>query len=416
MYYGSYRAPRTIVWVIGTIIFIVLVATAFMGYTKDSPKWFNIKKFFKVIRIQDNPGVVYTVRPSLNRELRKVMSYNRPHPISKLATTHINKSFDMIRTRKEILNKSNISLTSSNIRLDKERGCCLLRRSVPHYTTVRRCSISTNSKRSEERLNTILKELDITPVFIFDNLVDLRSSDPKNKVSEKKRQEVLNTTRGLSGIYMIINKVTKDYYVGSASTNRIYSRFCSHLIYFLGSKVVKAAVKKYGLKNFSFIVLELFPKEVNQETNRELLDLEDMYLKLLLPNYNILTEAGSSFGYKHSEIDRNKMKDNYSDARREKIGSLNRGKILSPETIERMRQSALKRKPMSEETKAKCSRTHTRAVVLYNLNDTIFGKYSTMEEAANAINCSARTLRRALATPKKLVKKQWIIKDLGETD
>lgn len=32
MYYGSYRAPRTIVWTIGTVIFILMMATAFLGY------------------------------------------------------------------------------------------------------------------------------------------------------------------------------------------------------------------------------------------------------------------------------------------------------------------------------------------------------------------------------------------------
>lgn len=32
MYYGSYKAPRTLVWVIGTIIFILMVATGFFGY------------------------------------------------------------------------------------------------------------------------------------------------------------------------------------------------------------------------------------------------------------------------------------------------------------------------------------------------------------------------------------------------
>ena len=32
IYYGSYRAPRTIVWVIGTIIFLLMIITAFMGY------------------------------------------------------------------------------------------------------------------------------------------------------------------------------------------------------------------------------------------------------------------------------------------------------------------------------------------------------------------------------------------------
>jgi ubiquinol-cytochrome c reductase cytochrome b subunit len=32
MYYGSYKAPRTLVWTIGTFIFLVMVVTAFLGY------------------------------------------------------------------------------------------------------------------------------------------------------------------------------------------------------------------------------------------------------------------------------------------------------------------------------------------------------------------------------------------------
>lgn len=48
IYYGSYRAPRTLTWAIGTIIFIALVVTAFLGY-KDSPKWFNINIYRVVV-------------------------------------------------------------------------------------------------------------------------------------------------------------------------------------------------------------------------------------------------------------------------------------------------------------------------------------------------------------------------------
>ena len=32
LYYGSYKAPRTLTWVIGTIILITMIATAFLGY------------------------------------------------------------------------------------------------------------------------------------------------------------------------------------------------------------------------------------------------------------------------------------------------------------------------------------------------------------------------------------------------
>lgn len=234
-------------------------------------------------------------------------------------------------------------------------------------------------------------------MYIFENLV-----------REDIRKQILNETKGLSGIYLIVNKITKDYYIGSAATNRFYARFSNHLIYFRGSKIVKAAVKKYGLENFAFLILELYPNIVTKENNKELLDLEDRYLKLLLPNYNILTEAGSSFGYKHTEVDRQKMKDLFTNERRELIGSLNRAALpqkLSPETIEKIREKALNRPPMSDETKQKCI-THTRPVVLYNLNGTVYGEYSTILDAAFAINCHEKTIRRALKKEKGLVKRQ----------
>jgi group I intron endonuclease len=251
-----------------------------------------------------------------------------------------------------------------------------------------------DSRKRSERLNTIITELGLNPVYIYENLE-----------TENIKKQILNETKGLSGIYMILNKITKDYYIGSASTNRFYARFSNHVIYFRGSKIVKSAVKKYELKNFAFILLELYPNIVTKINNKELLDLEDKYLKLLLPNYNILTEAGSSFGYKHTEIDRIKMKDLYSEARRLRIGNLNRGKIFSIETIEKMRVKALNRPPMSDITKQKCI-SHTRPVVLYNLNGTVYGKYFSILEAAKSINCGEKTIRRALKTEKRLVKKQ----------
>ena len=266
------------------------------------------------------------------------------------------------------------------------------------------CTISYLNKNVKiscsERLDTIIKELELNPVYIFENLD-----------KEKIKTQILNETKCLSGIYMIVNKITKDYYIGSASTNRFYARFSNHVIYFRGSKIVKSAVKKYELKNFAFIILELYPNVVTKENNKELLDLEDKYLKLLLPNYNILTEAGSSFGYKHTEVDRVKMKDVYSDARRERIGSLNRGQKLSPETIEKIREKALNRPPMSNETKENCI-SHTRPIVLYNHNGTVYGKYFTILEAAKSINCGEKTIRRELKKAKRLVKRQWIVEDL----
>ncbi len=361
IYYGSYKNPRILVWSIGVIILILMMAIAFLGYV-DSPKWFY-RSIFYVIYLN---YICYIIQNSIN-EL-------------KAGYIMINKKYNKLNSKtKNILQNPNI----------------------------RSYSTSSSSNRSDEfscsaKLITIIRELGLSPIFIFEDL-DLKNT----------KTQILNETKGLSGIYMIVNLITEDYYIGSAATNRFYARFSNHLIYFRGSKIVKLAVKKYGIAKFAFVILDLYPNIVNKENNKELLDLEDKYLKLLLPNYNILTEAGNSFGYKHTEVDRQKMRDNFSDERREMIGNLNKGKKFSPETIEKLREKALNRPPMSDEIKLKCI-VHTRPVVLYNLNGTIYGKYPTILDAAKSINCNEKTIRRALKTEKGLVKRQWIVKDLSK--
>ena len=77
-----------------------------------------------------------------------------------------------------------------------------------------------------------LTDKNLNPVYIYENL-ELDSTQKKIK------SETLN----LSGIYLILNKITIDYYIGSASTNRFFARFSNHLVNFHGSKIVKAAVR-----------------------------------------------------------------------------------------------------------------------------------------------------------------------------
>jgi len=309
LYYSSYKSPRVLVWSIGVIILILMMAIAFLGYD-HSPTWFN---------------------------------------------------------------NDNLILNSM--------------------------------------IHNFIKDKNIKPVYIFENL-DL----------QKTREKVCKEIKHISGIYMILNKLTLDYYIGSASTNKMYSRFMNHMIYLTGSKIVKLAIKKYNLSNFAFLVLEIFPEIVTQLNNKQLLDLEDFYLKSLLPNYNILTEAGNSFGYKHTEITRINMKAKYSLNRRLQIGALNRGKTLSKETIENMRKSALIRKHyIYSDPSLKASRQRwgggklnlkkkSKALSVFNLNGTLYGEFSSLTEASNILNCSLKTINRCLKTDKKILKRQWILK------
>ena len=312
-YYASYRSPRTLAWVIGTIILILMIGIGFLGY----------------LNIAQN-------------------DYNNNYKTT--ITTFNNKRY---------------------------------------YST----------SRNLDWIKNFLKSKNLNPVFIYNNLDE-----------DSVRKTVAKETKDLSGIYMILNKETLSYYIGSASTGRINSRFTNHLIYFNGSKIVKNAVKKYGLHNFAFFVLELFPEVVNQENNKKLLDLEDFYLKSLLPDYNILTEAGSSFGYKHTEVTRINMKANYSEARRERIGGLNRGKSLSRDTIEAIRKSALniKERTYSEEAILNMKK-NSKPIIVKELNGAVYGEFPSIIKGAESLNCSYKTVYRALNSSSKLLKGRWIV-------
>ena len=320
LYYGSYKAPRTLTWTIGTFIFILMMATAFLGYLNIAQNGLN----------------------------------------SKTTTSLAGKN-----------NSSRISNNNSN----------------------------PDPKVKSKILTEFIEEKNLNPVFSYENL---GTSDTKKVILEE--------TRDLSGIYLVLNKVTLDYYIGSASTNRFNKRFSAHLINFTGSKLLKNAVRKYGISEFAFLVLELFPEQVNQHNNKKLLDLEDFYLKTMLPNYNILTEAGSSFGYKHSEITRIKMKSNYSELRRMQIGNLNRNKTLSTETVERIREKALNREKAIYSEKAIANmKKSSRAILVQNLDNSVHGKFVSVTETALNMNCSVKTISRSLKSPSRLLKKRWIV-------
>jgi group I intron endonuclease len=253
-------------------------------------------------------------------------------------------------------------------------------------------------------LHEFIKNNKLSPVYLYENLH-----------LDETRKTILNNTKNLSGVYLIFNNITGDYYIGSASTNRFYARFSNHLLYFRGSKILKHAVKKYNLSNFTFLILELFNEIVNKENNKKLLDMEDFYLKSLLPNYNILTEAGSSFGYKHTELDRIKMKTNYSYHRRNLIGDLNKNKKLPEDVKAKMREKALTRINRSFSDKALLSmKKKAKPIILYNLNYTVFGEYPSIVEAAKNINCKPKTIIRALKTEKKILKRRFIVKYLKD--
>ena len=201
MYYGSYQRPRTLTWAIGTIILVAMMATAFLGYL-HSPKWFNINISFLYVLLNIFLYILYIIKRGKIEDKSK-----KGHKVKQLKY-NVNKG---------LYNKISLLWVVKD-----QHGH---RSSLRKYSS--NCS-ANNSLDISDRLKEIIKELDLNPVYIFENLN-----------LENTKKQILNDTRGLSGIYIIINKITKDYYIGSAATNRFYSRFSNHLIYFRGSKIVK---------------------------------------------------------------------------------------------------------------------------------------------------------------------------------
>jgi group I intron endonuclease len=318
LYYGSYKSPRILLWSIGVIILILMIAIAFLGY--------------------------------LNSQTWLIEGYNMTSVLPIIAS----------RTLQEILIRK-----------------------------------------------------DVRPVAIFENLTD-------------KKYEVLSVLKPLGGVYMIVNLITDEIYIGRAINGKMGNRFHKHLYGGSGSIRVWRAVKKYGLDNFAFVVLETVSKTLTTEDIKYLLAMENKYINLVKPEYNIAPQAGNTFGYKHSEKIKARMKANYSDERRERIGSLNRGKSLSPETVELIRQAALNRRPMTDELKALISANSAKAQLfeislpsgkpfMSKESDTVKAVViRTIPAVAAFIGCNERTVRRAITSSKYC--RGWKVVRLGKAN
>ena len=208
----------------------------------------------------------------------------------------------------------------------------------------------------------------------------------------------------IQGIYKIVNKINNKIYIGQSIN--IIRRFKQHK----SDAVSKFkyplynAFRKYGLNNFEFIIIE----EVISVQN---LDLREQYwldhYKSYLPDfgYNIITIAGSTKGYKHSNKTREKISlankgkpscmkgKKHTEETKRKIAESNKGKTNTKKTREKMslakkgnipwnkgkkltkehiqklslRKKGKKRKPFTKETIENIRKAALKRWVLHNI-------------------------------------------------
>lgn len=195
----------------------------------------------------------------------------------------------------------------------------------------------------------------------------------------EQKDRIRNDNKGRSGIYMWYNHVTGKYYIGQSidlgdkKDGRLFRYLRpSYLKKSLGKSIIQQAMIKYGISNFSLIILDWC-------TIKDLTVREQYWIDLLKPQYNILNAAKSSAGYKHTLDSKLKMsgpRPYYSPNpdQVEKFGNWRRGRIVS------------------QETRNKISRRFGHSIFVYDQNYKFIGYYPSINRAKKAYNLKLHTV------------------------
>jgi hypothetical protein len=115
----------------------------------------------------------------------------------------------------------------------------------------------------------------------FDNIVFKHAikiyTDPLNQ-----RNLIRNDNDGKIGIYCWVNKINSKFYIGSGDSLylRISDYYQNWYILYRSNVYIVKALSKYGMKNFSLVILEY-------SDSKNLILCEQKWIDLLKPKYNL---------------------------------------------------------------------------------------------------------------------------------
>jgi group I intron endonuclease len=160
---------------------------------------------------------------------------------------------------------------------------------------------------------------------------------------------------------------------------------------------IQDALLKYGHKNFSLDILEYCP-------NTKLLEKEQFYLDLLIPEYNILKYAYSLLGFKHSQFNIEKFKAKIISPEHKKIlSSIHKGKIVNEETRKKLAAATAnyrKNNPLTPEAlaniKAKTIEREGVGVSILNTETNEVKEFTNQTEAGKYLGVTRQAVYNAI--------------------
>lgn len=354
VYYSSGNQPREAVWITGVVILLVMVLTAFIGYI-ISLKWISNDAIILLRDVQLSKTLIKNLEVYIS-----LFDSFYVIPNNQLCYSYYPSKMDSMNslffTEKEIGYGAFITLTTKNF-----------------------------------------NQINFAPVKSYYNL---HLVETQLKVRQENKHK--------AGVYIVVNNINGNFYVGSAITNRINLRFRNHCVHLNSSnKPLYRAINKYGIQNFSFHIIEYFNGIIHKENLKpnhlKLLERESFFISSFQPIYNILPITSSSLGYKHTPSSCQKIIDNYSLIRNFAMGHLNWGKNLSVGT--RMSEKAQARYFDSNNKeqyllKNKDNLFQGKSIVLYNINGDVLSEYNSIQQASKVFSCDRKTIRKYIQTGK----------------
>lgn len=213
-------------------------------------------------------------------------------------------------------------------------------------------------------------------------------------------------------VYSWVNNVNNKRYIGSTTnlTARLYRYYSiNHLL--KHRNVISIALSKYGYSKFSFHILVVCGID-------KCINIEQHYMDLLKPEYNMLKKAGSSLGFKHSEETLKFLREErkVSENTRRNLSLAASKRILSKQEKNKLSVSRLgKKMPLSTRTKISDSASELWGITV-ELKDTKSNtkeQFPSLTKAAERTGVSRTAVKKALVSG-KLIKNRWTISQTGK--